>query len=281
MVTKWIGLYGNKPNYTNKSTNHLFVEISPSQVVYLVKNTVIAQMEAIEIFQFNMNHGDWSDIFFEIKEQSALIGLSFSNTSIYFNINEALLLPLNNLSASSADDFLSLVYGPEENTITKHDKIEYSLPFVTIYRIKNSLIEILNRNFILFNIQHTYSPILRDVFERDNLAPIFLKLVVYHQHIIVVYIKDNQLQLTQTYSFKNSDDILYYILGIIQQDGFTAIQTQIEISGLIDQHIGLYEQLKQSFGIVSYDEINLEDTIKIGLEKYPAYTFTPFYKLMA
>jgi len=281
MVTKWIGLYGNKPNYTNKSTNHLFVEISPSQVVYLVKNTVNAQMEAIEIFQFNMNHGDWSDIFFEIKEQSALIGLSFSNTSIYFNINEALLLPLNNLSASSADDFLSLVYGPEENTTTKHDKIEYSLPFVTIYRIKNSLIEILNRNFILFNIQHTYSPILRDVFERDNLAPIFLKLVVYHQHIIVVYIKDNQLQLTQTYSFKNSDDILYYILGIIQQDGFTAIQTQIEISGLIDQHIGLYEQLKQSFGIVSYDEINLEDTIKIGLEKYPAYTFTPFYKLMA
>ena len=281
MVTKWIGLYGNKPNYTNKSTNHLFVEISSSQVVYLVKNTVNAQMEAIEIFQFNMNHGDWSDIFFEIKEQSALIGLSFSNTSIYFNINEALLLPLNNLSASSADDFLSLVYGPEENTTTKHDKIEYSLPFVTIYRIKNSLIEILNRNFILFNIQHTYSPILRDVFERDNLAPIFLKLVVYHQHIIVVYIKDNQLQLTQTYSFKNSDDILYYLLGIIQQDGYTAIQTQIEISGLIDQHIGLYEQLKQSFGIVSYDEINLEDTIKIGLEKYPAYTFTPFYKLMA
>ena len=281
MVTKWIGLYGNKPNYTNKSTNHLFVEISPSQVVYLVKNTVNAQMEAIEIFHFNMNHGDWSDIFFEIKEQSALIGLSFSNTSIYFNINEALLLPLNNLSASSADDFLSLVYGPEENTTTKHDKIEYSLPFVTIYRIKNSLIEILNRNFILFNIQHTYSPILRDVFERDNLAPIFLKLVVYHQHIIVVYIKDNQLQLTQTYSFKNSDDILYYLLGIIQQDGYTAIQTQIEISGLIDQHIGLYEQLKQSFGIVSYDEINLEDTIKIGLGKYPAYTFTPFYKLMA
>ncbi len=281
MVTKWIGLYGNKPNYTNKSTNHLFVEISPSQVVYLVKNTVNAQMEAIEIFHFNMNHGDWSDIFFEIKEQSALIGLSFSNTSIYFNINEALLLPLNNLSASSADDFLSLVYGPEENTTTKHDKIEYSLPFVTIYRIKNSLIEILNRNLILFNIQHTYSPILRDVFERDNLAPIFLKLVVYHQHIIVVYIKDNQLQLTQTYSFKNSDDILYYLLGIIQQDGYTAIQTQIEISGLIDQHIGLYEQLKQSFGIVSYDEINLEDTIKIGLEKYPAYTFTPFYKLMA
>ena len=281
MVTKWIGLYGNKPNYTNKSTNHLFVEISPTQVVYLVKNTVNAQMEAIEIFQFSINHGDWSDIFFEIKEQSALIGLSFSNTSIYFNINEALLLPLNNLSASSAEDFLSLVYGPEENTIIKHDKIEYSVPFVTIYRIKNSLIDILNRNFILFNIQHTYSPILRDVLERDNLSPIFLKLVVYHQHIVVVYVKNNQLQLTQSYSFKNSDDILYYLLGIIQQDGYTAIQTQIEISGLIDQQIGLYDQFKKSFGIVSYDEINLDNTIKIGLEKYPVYTFTPFYKLMA
>ncbi|MEI6585995.1 MAG: DUF3822 family protein [Sediminibacterium sp.] len=281
MVTKWIGFYGNKPNYTNKSTNHLFVEISPTQVVYLVKNTVNAQMEAIEIFQYSINNGDWSDIFFEIKEQSALIGLSFSNTSIYFNINEALLLPLNNLSASSAEDFLSLVYGPEESTIIKHDKIEYSLPFVTIYRIKNSLIDILNRNFILYNIQHAYSPILRDVFERDNLSPIFLKLVVYHQHIIVVYIKNNQLQLTQTYSFKSSDDILYYLLGIIQQDGQSAIQTQIEISGLIDQQIGLYEQLKLSFGIVSFDEINLDNTIKIGLEKYPAYTFTPFYKLMA
>jgi len=280
MVTKWIGLYGNKPNYTNKSTNHLFVEISLSQVVYLVKNTVNAQMEAIEVFHCSINHGDWSDIFFEIKELSSLIGLTFSHTSIYFNINEAFLLPLNNLSASSAEDFLSLVYGPEENTITKHDKIEYSVPFVTIYRIKNALIDILNRNFILFNIQHTYSPILREVFERENLSPIFLKLIVYHQHIIVIYIKNNQLQLTQNYTFKNSDDILYYLLGIIQQDGFTSIQTQIEISGMIDQQIGLYEQLKKSFGIVSFDEINLENTIKIGLEKYPAYMFTPFYKLM-
>ena len=113
------------------------------------------------------------------------------------------------------------------------------------------------------------------------MAAIFLKLIVYQQQFIVVYIKDNQLQLIQNYTFKNSDDILYYLLGIIQQDGFTAIQTQIEISGMIDHQNGLYEQLKQSFGIVSFDEINLEDTIKIGLEKYPAYTFTPFYKLLA
>ena len=281
MVTKWIGCYGSITNNTNKSTNHLFVEISTTQVVYLVKNTVNGQLEAIEVFQFSNKQTDWSDIIFEIKAQSNLIGQSFSTTTIYFNIQEALLLPLNNLSASSAEDFLSLVYGPEENSTTKHDKIEFSIPFVTIYRIKNALIEILNRNFILFNIQHAYSPILREVLERENLSPIFLKLVVYHQHIVVVYIKDNKLQLTQSYTFKNSEDILYYLLGIIQQDEHTAIQTQIEISGLIDQQTGLYDQLKKSFGIVSFDEINLEDTIKIGLEKYPTYTFTPFYKLMA
>ena len=97
----------------------------------------------------------------------------------------------------------------------------------------------------------------------------------------MVYVKHNQLQLTQSYSFNSPDDILYYILGIIQQDQQTAIQAQIEISGLIDQQIGLYEQIKKSFGIVSFDEINLDDTVKIGLEKYPVYTFTPFYKLMA
>lgn len=281
MVTKWIGFYGSVPNKGNNSTNHLFVEISATQIVYLVKNTVNAQLEAIEVFHFSNKQTDWSDIFFDIKEYSLLLGLSFSNTTIYLNIQEALLLPHKNLSSSSAEDFLSLVYGPEKNTLTKHDKIDFSLPFVTIYRIKNTLLEILNRNFILFNIQHTYSPLLNDVFKRDNIAPIFLKLVVYHQHIIVVYIKDNQLQLTQSYSFNSPDDILYYLLGIIQQDQQTAIQAQIEISGLIDQQIGLYDQIKKSFGIVSFDEINLDDTIKIGLEKYPVYTFTPFYKLMA
>ena len=280
MVTKFIAFYGNKTNYTNKSTNQLFVEISPTQVVFLLKSTIITQLEAIEIFQFDSTLKDWSGIFTEIKEQSDLIALSFSSTTIYLNTPDALLVPLNNLSDATSNDFLSLVYGSVENSMIKQDIIHQTLSFATLYSVNNFLNTTLTSHFKHFNIQHTYTAILRAVFERINLPKIFLKLIVYHQHVIVVYVKDQQLQLTQSYSFNSSEDILYYLLGIIQQDGLTAIQTQIEISGLIDQQIGLYDYIKKSFGIVTFDDNTLLNTSNIGLDTYPTYTFTPFYKLM-
>ena len=280
MVHKLIGFYGDRPEYTPKTTDLLAIEIGSHQFVCMVKNASTGEIEAIEFFQIDQSKVDWSDILFEIKQNSKIIGPTYSDTSIFYNFEEALVLPLAKMSATAAEDYLSLIFGEDERTDTKFDSINTTLPTVTIYRIKKSLTELLNRNFLLFKTQHTYTSILNDLLNRDNLPAVFLKLIVYQNHFIVVLIKDNELQLIQTYSYTNSDDILYYTISVANQTGLSPLQAQLELSGLVELHKDLLEQLKKSFGIVSFDLVSNPEAIMTKPSNYSPYFLTPFYKLM-
>ncbi len=280
MVHKLIGFYGDRPEYTPKATDQLAIEIGSHQFVCMVKNSSTSEIEAIEFFQIDQSKLDWSDILFEIKQNSKIIGPSYSDISVFYNFEEALVLPLAKMSATASEDYLSLIFGEDERTDTKFDSINTSLPTVTIYRIKKSLTELLNRNFLLFKTQHTYTNILNDLLNRDHLPAVFLKLIVYQNHFIVVLIKDNELQLIQTYSYTNSDDILYYTISVANQTGFSPLQAQLEVSGLVELHKDLLDQLKNSFGIVSFDLVSNPDAIITQPSNYSPYFLTPFYKLM-
>ncbi|MCX6205938.1 MAG: DUF3822 family protein [Bacteroidetes bacterium] len=280
MVHKLIGFYGDRPEYTPKATDQLAIEIGSDQFVCMVKNASTNEIDAIEFFQIDQSNLDWSDILFEIKQNSKILGPSYSNTSIFYNFEEALVLPIAKMSATASEDYLSLIFGEDERTDTKFDSINTTLPTVTVYRIKKSLTELLNRNFLLFKTQHIYTNILNDLLNRENLPSVFLKLIVYQNHFIVVLIKDNELQLIQSYNITNSDDILYFIINIANQTGLSPLQAKLEVSGLVDLHTDLLEQLKKSFGIVSFDLISNQESIKVNPSNYSPYFLTPFFKLV-
>jgi hypothetical protein len=276
MVHKLIGFYVDGLEYIPKRTNQLAIEIGSHQIACMVKNSSTGEIDAIELYQIDQSNIDWSDILFEVKQNSKILGPTYSVCSVFYNFEEALVLPMSEMSASASADFLSLVYGADERADTKFDRINSTLPTVTIYRIKKSLTELLDRNFLIFKIQHSYTNILNDVLNRDTIPTVFLKLIVFQKHFILVLIKNNQLQLIQSYTFLHSDDILYFALNVANQSGVSPLQTQLELSGMVDLHTNLLEQLKKSFGIVSFDLV----ANQTSPSNYSPYFLTPFYKLM-
>ncbi len=276
MVHKLIGFYGDRLDFTPKRTDQMAIEIDSHQITCMVKNSSTGEIDAIELFQVEQASTDWSDILFEVKQNSKILGPTYADCFIYFNFEEALILPMSEMSASASSDYLSLVYGLDEKADTKFDRINSSLPTVTIYRIKKSLSELLDRNFLIFKTQHSYTNILNDVLNREGIPSIFLKLIVYHKHFVLVLMKDSQLQLIQSYTFLNSDDILYFAISVANQSGASPLQTHLELSGMIDLHPNLLDQLKKSFGIVSYDFMPNQ----LSPSNYSPYFLTPFYKLL-
>jgi hypothetical protein len=90
-------------------------------------------------------------------------------------------------------------------------------------------------------------------------------------------LKDQKLQLIQTYSFLHSDDILYYAISVANQTGASPLETHLELSGMVDSQANLLDQLKKSFGIVNFDFFPNQS----GPSNYSPYFLTPFYKLLA
>jgi len=62
MVHQLIG-FSEKPEYSPKPSDQLAIEIDPYQIVLLVKNNQTAEIEAIEMYQFEASQTDWTDVF--------------------------------------------------------------------------------------------------------------------------------------------------------------------------------------------------------------------------
>ncbi len=277
MARKKIGLYNEDISVTPE--HHLYIEISEEEMVLLSKsgNT---QIEAFELFSLDRSStDDWNDIFYEVKSASRFLNSGFRQVSIFFNVDESILIPEKLLTATSAEDYLNLIYGESTRHEVRYEKLLATKVFINAYRIRKSIIELLNRQFVIFQCSHTYSNLLNDVMRRPRIDDRFLKIQVYTHHFVVAFWKDERLQLIHAYRYHSAEDLLYYLLRITSQFSVESTECKVELSGMIDHSSILFTQIKNVFPNIQLDNMQAVGVFKAALEEYPAHYFTPFYKL--
>lgn len=276
MARKTMAFYPSTPQ-TAEQGGKLRVEIGSMYVACSV--TDHDQPKAFEFFELDNDINDWSDVFFEIKNNSQLLSKHTGSVDILYNFPEVLLVPMEKLSSAAASDYLTLVYGDSSRHEIKHDKISEQLGLVAIYRVKNTIIDQALRHFHLFQAQHVYTPILKGLFARPDMPVNFLKIQLYHDTLIAVLMINQQLQMIQNFSVETTEDTCYYLLSMLKEHGINAAETQVEMSGFIEPHGELHRKLQQLFSNRHFHNLP-EDALLPGmLETYHPHSFTPFFNM--
>ncbi|MGL1608675.1 hypothetical protein ACSTIN_23040, partial [Vibrio parahaemolyticus] len=65
------------------------------------------------------------------------------------------MIPEKLLTATSAEDYLNLVCGESTRHEVRYEKLQATKVFINAYRIRKSIIELLNRQFVIFQNSHT------------------------------------------------------------------------------------------------------------------------------
>lgn len=278
MARKKIGLYNEE--LINGSTHQLILEIADEAIVCIAKSDLTGEIDAFELFSLDKSeHDDWNDIFYEIKTGSTIFNNSYKKVTCYFNTDEAIMVPEKLLTATSAEDYLNLIYGENLRHEVKYEKLIATKVFINAYRVKKAITELLGRQFIIFQTAHTYSNLLNDVMRRPFIDQQFIKIQFYTHHFILAVWKDERFQLIQSYRYTSPEDILYYLLRIVQQYQFNLAEVVIEVSGMIELESTIYNQLSKLFPRITTDNLPTNGVFKRAETEYPAHYFTPFYKL--
>lgn len=114
----------------------MHMEIGPLHVACAV--TADGKPYAFEYFELRDDINDWSDVFFELKNDSLLLDKNFGPVNIICNFREALLIPAEKSSNAAIEDYLSLIHGESGKDDIKHDKIATDPAMVNVYRIKKN-----------------------------------------------------------------------------------------------------------------------------------------------
>lgn len=278
MARKKAGFYKDDP--ISGSAFQLIIELDEQELRCMSKLIDSGTIVAFEYFSLDKDQTeDWNDIFYEIKTISKLFNKTYKLVTCFFCTPESILVPEKFLTATSAEDYLNLIYGESNRMDVKYEKLNSTKSLINTYRIKKSLAELFTRQFIIFQTAHVYTSLLNDMMNRRKNDEQLVKLQFYHGHFIIAIFKDSVVQMIQTFPYKLAEDALYYILRCNQQFGIDPKKTIVELSGMIDLNTELYDNLFKVF-----DQIELNSTEASGImvevnKEYPAHYFAPFFKL--
>lgn len=263
------------------SANPLCLEISNECLVCMEKNGQSGEVDGLEVFSLPVAHTDWAKKLDTIKPESKLLGKSYNLIDCFYNFPEALLIPDVFFSAEKSADYLSLVYGDNPDAVPLFDTVFVQEERrVIAYRIPRALHEWMKEHFLLARPRHIYSNLLAEVSRRQDTPAQFIKLQVYHTHIIIGVFLHAALQIVQYYPILSDDDILYHLAALRMQYQLDDRQSVLEISGHFTTGSKLHKLLQPLFGLIQLESAGTNGVF--GLTgNYPSHYFTPYFNLVS
>ena len=280
MVQKQISIYGELETESPFNSDQLLMDVSNTHIALMVKFSGKKYVGAFELFQFDNNLMDWYEIFQQIRTESIILDRSYNDSRVFFNLNEAVVIPANAFSTASADAYLTAIHGDSAQHSVKYDNISVHEGLVNIYRVKKALNDMVNSNLMMVTPRHVYSKLLENILDSPELSKgVFLKLQFYYDQMLVVLIKDGKLFLIQSYTYQTADDVLYYLLNIAEQFQLSITETQVEVSGILDVKSHEFDYVEKLFKQISFSDLKQYNLFRNFIGEYPPHYFTPFINL--
>ena len=197
---------------------------------------------------------------------------SFQNPVISPAFPQALLIP--NKFYHHKSSLLNSIYN-QNHFFPLNDPIaEWQL--INVYTIPVAVYKKLSEKFPFASYLHAYTPLLKiyNGFTSDHqLSAHFIG-----QQFRVMVKKHHHIQLVQTYTYASPMDVVYFLLKICNEFQLPQDETQIIISGLIEEDSALYKELHHYFLHLHFATSN---TLSLPEHDHPNHFFTSIHNLAA
>jgi hypothetical protein len=250
---------------------HLVVELG-SNYIALILGTA-GRSSGFEYYDAEEN--DLEAFLAYIKSHSQLLDKSYSETRLFYNVDECVMVPVGQFNTSVASEFVDVAFGSKAASRINVENVNVNPGIVNVYRSNENFSDIINSYFRAVTKRHLFSKLVEDI-SHDC-----LKVQFYKNEMVVVAISNNQLQLARSFEFMSDEDAVYYLLNSCKQTGIDPANTTITATGFIDESSKLAGMLKQYFDTVKFDSTALNTLPQEELSKYPSHYFTGFFNLLS
>lgn len=200
----------------------------------------------------------------------------YADVLVSYSFPQSVMTPAIYYSYEEGRKMLQLMYGDKkEITVLSEHLPQYQV--YNVYEVPKKIHSWVSMQFHSGKYWHQYSSALKSMTGSEG-ANVFMLDFKTGQFSIIV-IKEQQLQLVQTFVYSESSDVLYYLLKICHSFSISPQTVLLELSGLIDKESALYRDLYNYFVYVSFKRN--PDSVKLPylFAKYPSHFFSSLFNL--
>jgi hypothetical protein len=256
---------------TIEGDQKLAVEIAENYLALVLGNA--SSVAGFEYYDGEEN--DLEELLNYAKNNSRILGKTYSEARLYYNLEEAVLVPVGQFNTSVASELVDLAFGRVTSYRINVENINVVPGIVNVYRSSEDWQGIIGQYFRAVTKRHLYSKLVEESIAGNK----ELKLVLYKDSFTIVAAKDQQLKLVRSFGYNADADVLYHILNACMQAGIVAAEIPVNVSGFIDEQSSLFNLLGKYFGVLVID--NIHQGPPDQQDQYPSHYFTHFFNLLS
>ena len=205
----------------------------------------------------------------------------FEKISILFASNKVTIVPNSLFDPQEAEKIFQLNFELSEIEKVLISKLHKSENTV-IFSINKNLINLFDEIFYNYSIDSHSLPFIDNNFIKNKIGEnntshsIFVQ--VFDEFIDILVFKDIKIQLYNTFKYKTSNDILYYIISVLEQLKLSQEKTKLSFSGFIETDNLSVINIKKFLNIVYFESLNTKFKYHYKLHEMAPHYYVNFLR---
>ena len=228
----------------SEQADSLIIELSGSTIQFCEMNAEQNKLLFIASYPIETN----SDLSIIENLINAIRHFQFSKKSYkniyvnYFN-TQFTLCPINFYVKENLRSLLEFNIGSINDQLIETDDITADIKL--IYAVNEQLKSTLDNLFPNHHIKHTLSVLTKLMLNAEEMVKENILISLHATHIEIIVKQDHKLILANQYAIKTQEDVLYYILFILEQYQLNPLFVNVCVTGNIDSNSTLITSLKK------------------------------------
>ncbi len=250
---------------------HLLIEVGNYGISFVWFMKGPKDVKGLAVYNF-IHTDSAAEIVSEINNVLAsnpVFGESNASVTICYDFKESLLVPAAYNKQHTNAAMLELVYDADNLSEVRTDEIR-NMDIHNAYAVDKRIRDILADKFPAAKSYHSTSLQL----EKMQGSAQYLYCIIFHNSIKIFLFNEGALQLVQQFSYTKPVDVAYHLMNCCTQYNIKAANVQLQLSGMIDAHSNLYNELYKYFLNITFEEQKNNIIAHERIKFYPAHFFS-------
>jgi hypothetical protein len=221
------------------------------------KSKVKSNTELIEKLDFLIHY------FSLVKNKYSRVRISILN-------NDFVLIPKAYSTENTTKQLLNFISHSGDSDKVKDFELK-NLKFC--FSVNSELIHFLEKLFPNLILLHNGINAINSLFEHHAVKHNNLFLIAHHQHIEICAKNNQELLFYNIFSYLQSEDILYYLLFLLEQFKLNPLHTRLSIAGELEADSTIIKEVKKYIRHVELCSLHPQLKLMGELEKIPQHFF--------
>lgn len=232
----------------------VYIEISINGFKYTILNTATTTFIAIEEYRFDGIFNDYSVLepLNKIINQTPLFQKTFNQVHVSYVNQRSTLIPNAIFQQDKLALFHQYNFTKQEEDVFMQDSL-INLSAKNIYSIPDFITTIF-KSFKNVSFSHFSTPLIEAALlqSKKEKALSLVEIHVMPNSFQIISIKNQQLELYNSFTYQTSEDFLYYLLFVLDQLKIDNEKASIQLSGEVEKNSTIYTMLYQYIKTINF-----------------------------